>query len=107
MTYLAAPRSAQHLSAPPRHAALRHATQQLLMEQWADATRHQQWDKANRLWPLPTGTVAPVTWLSPPVVNQRYWNDLVRRRMAALERREQRLAIDDAEWDIRREDVTR
>jgi len=73
-----------------------------IMSRWADATRHMQWDDADRLWQELT-----TEWLRPPVLNQRYWNDLVRRRMAALERREQRLAIDDAEWDIRREDVTR
>jgi hypothetical protein len=73
-----------------------------IMSRWADATRHMQWDDADNLW-----RELMTERLKPPATNQRYWNDLVRRRMAALERKEQRLAIDDAEWDIRREDVTR
>ena len=73
-----------------------------IMRRWADATRHMRWAEANELW-----RELMTEWLKPTAVNQRYWNELVRRRMAALERREQRLAIDDAEWDIRREDVTR
>ena len=73
-----------------------------IMRRWADATRHMRWHAANQLW-----LELMTEWLKPLPPDQRYWNDLVRRRMAALERREQRLAIDDAEWDIRREDVTR
>ena len=73
-----------------------------VMRRWAEATRHMRWHEANQLW-----LELMTEWLKPLPPDQRYWNDLVRRRMAALERREQRLAIDDAEWDIRREDVTR
>ena len=78
------------------------AVNRAVMARWADATRNQRWDEADELW-----AQLIVDWLKPPVVNQRYWNNLLDRRMAVLERREQRVAIDDAEWDIRREDVTR
>jgi hypothetical protein len=78
------------------------AVNRAVMSQWASATRRQKWDEANRLWPM-----LMEQWLSPPVVDQQYWNRLLDRRMAVLDRQEQRLAIDDAEWDIRREDVTR
>jgi len=78
------------------------AVNRTVMAQWASATRRQQWAEADELW-----AQLIEQWLKPPVIDQRYWNRLLDRRMAALERREQRLAIDDAEWDIRREDVTR
>jgi len=78
------------------------AVDRAVMARWADATRHQRWEEANELWWL-----MMEDWLKPPATNQRYWNRLLDRRMAVLERKEQRLAIDDAEWDIRREDVTR
>ena len=73
-----------------------------IMRRWADATRHMQWDDADKLW-----QELMAEWLRPPVGNQQYWNRLLDRRMAALDRTEQRRAIDDTEWDIRREDVTR
>ena len=55
------------------------------MQRWADATRHLRWDEADELW-----RELMEEWLKPPVVDQRYWNDLLDRRMAALERKEQR-----------------
>jgi hypothetical protein len=73
-----------------------------IMRRWADATRHQRWDEANQLW-----AQLMADWPKQPPLNQRYWNQLLDRRMASLERKEQRVAIDDAEWDIRREDITR
>jgi len=78
------------------------AVNRALMSQWASATRRQQWGEADELW-----AQIIEQWLKPPMINQNYWNRLLARRMAALERTEQRRAIDDAEWDIRREDVTR
>jgi len=78
------------------------AVNRTVMAQWASATRRQQWAEADELW-----AQLIEQWLKPPVIDQRYWNRLLDRRMRALERKEQRLAIDDAEWDIRREDVTR
>jgi len=44
-------------------------------------------------------------WLTPTVADQGYWNDLLDRRMAVLERRERRSTISDNEWDQRHEDV--
>ena len=78
------------------------AVNRALMRRWANATRHLRWDEAEQLW-----RELMAEWLRPPVTDQGYWNNLLDRRMAVLERREQRAAIDDAEWDIRREDVTR
>ena len=75
------------------------AVNRAVMSRWADATRHQRWDEARELW-----AQLMADWLKPPATNQRYWNRLIDRRMAALERTEQRRAIDDAEWDIRHED---
>lgn len=65
-----------------------------LRRRWATATRHMRWDEANLLW-----QELMLEWLKPTAVNQRYWNRLVDRRMAVLERREQRSAIDDTEFD--------
>ena len=90
---------ASGMSAPPVTKAARVAE---LRRRWAEATRHLRWDEANELW-----QELMLEWLKPTVVNQHYWNSLVRRRMDALERKEQRVAIDDAEWDIRHEDWTR
>lgn len=73
-----------------------------IMRRWSDATRHMRWAEANELW-----RELMTEWLTPPVMDQDYWNRLLDRRMAVLERREQRNAIDDAEWDIRHEDWTR
>jgi hypothetical protein len=78
------------------------AVNRAVMARWADATRHMRHDEAAALW-----RQLMADWLKPPVVDQRYWNRLLDRRMAVLERRERRTAIDDAEWDIRREDWTR
>jgi hypothetical protein len=78
------------------------AVNPVIMLRWATATRTQRWDEADKLWQL-----IVADWLEPPVLSQRYWNSLLDRRMAALERREQRRAIDDDEWDIRHEDWTR
>jgi hypothetical protein len=38
-------------------------------------------------------------WLTPLIVDQRYWNDLHSRRMDALERKERRRAVSDVEFD--------
>ena len=65
-----------------------------LRRRWADATRHLRWDEANQLW-----QELMLEWLKPTAVNQRYWNDLLDRRMAVLERKEQRSTIDDTEFD--------
>jgi hypothetical protein len=78
------------------------AVNRAVMARWADATRNQRWGEADELW-----AQLIVDWLKPPVANQRYWNDLLDRRMAALERKEERRAIDDAEWDSRHEDLGR
>ena len=85
------------MSAPPVTKAARVAE---LRRRWADATRHQRWDEANQLW-----QELMLEWLKPTAVNQRYWNDLVSRRMAVLERRDQRSTVSDIEWDRRHEDV--
>ena len=74
----------------------------LTMKQWAAATRHQRWDEANRLW-----QELMADWLKPPVIDQRYWNRLVDRRMAVLERKEQRSTVSDAEWDHAHQDMNR
>ena len=73
---------------------------QTLMRRWADATRHLRWDEAEQLW-----RELMAEWLTPPVADQGYWNDLLDRRMAVLERRERRSTISDNEWDRWHEDV--
>jgi len=73
-----------------------------LMSAWADAMRHQRHDEAAELW-----RQLMAQWLTPPVINQRYWNRLVDRRMAVLERREQRSTISDVEWDNSHQDMGR
>jgi phenylalanine-4-hydroxylase len=73
-----------------------------IMSRWADAMNRHRHEEANALW-----AQLMADWLKPPATDQRYWNRLLDRRMAVLERREQRAVIDDVEWDIRREDVTR
>lgn len=65
-----------------------------LMRRWADATRLHQWEQADQLW-----RKLMVQWLTAPVVNQTYWNNLLDRRMAVLERKEQRSTISDIEFD--------
>jgi len=72
------------------------------MKQWADATRHYRWAEADLLW-----RHLMEQWLTPTVADQGYWNDLLDRRMAVLERKEQRSAISDNEFDKRHEDVNR
>jgi hypothetical protein len=76
--------------------------QKMFMRRWADATRHYRWDEAEQLW-----RELMAEWLRPPIMDQRYWNDLLDRRMAVLERRDQRSTISDNEWDNRHEDVNR
>jgi hypothetical protein len=73
-----------------------------LRRRWADATRHMRWDEANQLW-----QELMLEWLKPTAVNQRYWNDLLARRMAVLERREHRSTISDIEWDNTHQDMNR
>ena len=65
-----------------------------LMRRWADATRHLRWDEAEQLW-----RELMAEWLKPPVADQGYWNDLLDRRMAVLERKERRSTVSDNEWD--------
>jgi hypothetical protein len=62
--------------------------------QWADATRQYRWDEADQLW-----RKLMAQWLMPTVVDQRYWNNLLDRKMAVLERKEQRSTISDNEFD--------
>jgi hypothetical protein len=76
--------------------------EQRLMRRWADATRHHRWEEADELW-----RQLMVQWLTAPIVDQEYWNDLLDRRMAVLERRQQRRSINDDEWDRLHEDVNR
>jgi len=71
-----------------------------IMRRWSDATRHMRWDEANLLW-----QELMLEWLRPPVIDQRYWNRLVDRRMAVLERKEQRSTISDNEFDKTHGDV--
>jgi hypothetical protein len=73
-----------------------------LMRRWADATRHHRWDEADELLQK---LIAQS--LTAPIVNQEYWNDLLDRRMAVLERRQQRSTVSDDEWDRLHEDVNR
>jgi len=72
------------------------------MHRWADATRHLRWDEAEQLW-----RELMAEWLRPPVADQGYWNRLLARRMAALERKEQRKGIDDDQWDHTHQDMNR
>lgn len=73
---------------------------QTLMRRWADATRHYRWDEADELW-----RHLMEQWLTPTVADQGYWNDLLHRRMAVLERREQRSTISDNEFDKTHGDI--
>ena len=73
-----------------------------LMQRWADATRHLRADEAADLW-----RQLMEEWLKPLLVDQGYWNDLLDRRMAVLERRERRSAVSDDEFDKLHEDVNR
>jgi hypothetical protein len=73
-----------------------------IKRRWATATRHMRWDEANKLW-----QELLLELLKPTAVNQRYWNDLLDRRMAVLERREQRRAVSDIEWDNTHQDMNR
>jgi hypothetical protein len=73
-----------------------------IMRQWADATRHYRWDEAEALW-----RELMAEWLRPPVIDQSYWNDLIDRRMAVLERKERRSTITDDEWDNTHQDMNR
>jgi hypothetical protein len=72
------------------------------MRRWADATRHLQCDEANQLW-----RELMVEWVKPTVIDQGYWNRLLDRRMAVLERKAQRSTVSDSEWDYLHEDVNR
>ena len=85
------------MSAPPVTKAARVAE---LRRRWADATRHMRWDEANQLW-----QELMLEWLKPTAVNQRYWNNLLDRRMAVLERKEQRNTISDDEFDKTHGDI--
>jgi hypothetical protein len=78
------------------------AVNKVLMERWAHASRHLRSDEADQLWQEITAE-----WLKPLIADQRYWNSLLQRKMSVLERREQRRAISDDEWDKRHEDVNR
>jgi len=72
------------------------------MKQWADATRHHRWAEADELW-----RHLMEQWLTPTVADQGYWNDLLDRRMAALERKEQRSTVSDDEWDNTHQEMNR
>lgn len=74
----------------------------VLMERWAHASRHLRAEEADCLW-----TQIMQEWLTPLLVDQKYWNDLLDRRMAVLERRERRSTVSDDEWDRTHEDVNR
>jgi len=76
--------------------------QESLRRRWADATRHMRWDEADQLW-----HELMVEWLKPTLVDQGYWNRLLERRMAALDRKEQRSTITDNEWDNTHQDMNR
>jgi len=71
-----------------------------LMRRWADATRHYRWDEADRLW-----RKLMLQWLTAPIINQRYWDNLLDRRMAVLERKERRSTINDEEFDKTHGDI--
>ena len=73
-----------------------------IRERWADATRHMRADEADDLW-----RQLMEEWLKPLLVDQGYWNDLLDRRMAVLERRQRRSTVSDDEWDRTHEDVNR
>lgn len=73
-----------------------------IRERWADATRHMRADEANQLW-----QELMEEWLKPLLVDQGYWNTLLDRRMRVLERKAERRAINDDEWDRIHEDVNR
>jgi hypothetical protein len=78
------------------------AVNRAVMAQWADATRGHRWDEADKLWQQ-----LMADWLVPPAVSQSYWGDLLDLRIAAIERKEQRSAIGDDQWDHLHEDVNR
>jgi hypothetical protein len=65
-----------------------------IARRWADATRHLRADEADDLW-----RQLMEEWLKPLIVDQNYWNDLLTRRMDALERKAQRSAVSDVEFD--------
>ena len=44
-------------------------------------------------------------WLTAPIINQRYWDNLLDRRMAVLERKERRSTINDEEFDKTHGDI--
>ena len=71
-----------------------------LMRRWADATRNLRSDEANQLWQELVDE-----WLKPTLIDQGYWNRLLARRMAVLERKQQRSTVSDEEWDHLHEDV--
>jgi hypothetical protein len=71
-----------------------------IMRRWADATRYLRWDEAEQLW-----RELMVEWLRPPGTDQGYWNDLLARRMAVLERKEQRNTVSDIEFDKAHGDI--
>ena len=73
-----------------------------IRERWADATRHLRADEADDLW-----RQLMEEWLKPLLVDQGYWNDLLDRRMAVLERRERRSTVSDDEWDNTHQDMGR
>ena len=73
-----------------------------IRERWADATRHMRADEADDLW-----RQLMEEWLKPLLVDQGYWNNLLDRRMAVLERKARRSTVSDDEWDRTHEDVNR
>ena len=106
--------------------------QSSLMRRWADATRHLRRDEADQLWqelmdewlkPTVIDQISAAQRFASPryaplrsaphriattrVIDQNYWNSLLDRRMAVLERKQQRSTISDDEWDKLHEDVNR
>ena len=71
-----------------------------IMRRWADATRYLRWDEAEQLW-----RELMAECLRPPAPDQGYWNDLLARRMAVLERKERRSTISDNEFDNTHGDI--
>lgn len=70
-----------------------------IARRWAAATRHLRAHEADQLW-----QELMVEWLKPTAVNQSYWNNLLDRRMAVLERKQQR-TVNDIEFDNTHGDI--
>ena len=69
-----------------------------IMRRWADATRHMRWDEADAAMAGTNGGMAETTGQSINVLEQTCSTGEWLRLSAG----NNALAIDDAEWDIRR-----